>query len=380
MQISRCDRESVRSRRHGHERLGQRAISVLVFALLLGQAFAHAGTAEAKLVGRRVVSGVQQSVAFTISSGGQIWVVEKAQGNILVFNPKSGGHHLFFHVSGVSAQVEQGLVGIALHPGFPRVPWVYVFATRSVGGRLLDQILRIRSVHEHGRDMHVMFSARASSLHEHSGGRILFGPDRMLYVFMGDAASPASAQSPHSARGKILRMTPFGAIPKDNPSRHSRIYARGFRNSFGMGFDPRTRRLWETENGPECNDELNLVRRGGNFGWGPSATCSGSSPRDTNQDGPDPVLPQRWYTPTIAPTGLAFCSGCGLGPKSEGALFFGAYKTGEIRRVRLSPDRKRVVRVDVLGRPARSILSVEVGPNGTLYYSTYIGVYRLVSR
>ena len=138
---ARCDRESESSRKHGRARLRRRGISILVFVLLLGQAFAHADTAEAKLVGRRVVSGVEQSVAFTVSTGGRIWVVEKARGNILVFNTKSGGHHLFFHVPGVSAQVEQGLVGIALHPGFPRVPWVYVFATRSVGGRLLDQVL-----------------------------------------------------------------------------------------------------------------------------------------------------------------------------------------------------------------------------------------------
>ena len=134
------------------------------------------------------------------------------------------------------------------------------------------------------------------------------------------------------------------------------------------------------DNGPECNDELNVVRRGGNFGWGSSATCSGSAPRNTNGDGPNPVLPQRWYTPPIAPTGLAFCRRCHLGPKNEGTLFFGAYNTGELRRARLSPDRKRVVKVDVLGRPARSILSVEVGPNGTLYYSTYLGVFRLVTR
>lgn len=361
-------------------RLTNEVLVVVLSLLFVSLAVAHADTAEAKVVGHRVVEGVKQAVGFTISRDGRIWVVEKARGDILVFNTKSGGHHRFFHVPAVAALQEQGLLGIALHPRFPRVPWVYVFATRSVGGRLLDQVLRIRSMRDRGRDMHVMFSARASSLHEHTGGRLLFGPDQMLYVFMGDATSPASAQSLRSPRGKILRMTPFGAIPKDNPIRHSRIYARGFRNSFGMGFDPRTGRLWETDNGPECNDELNLVRRAGNFGWGPSATCSGGSPGNTNQDGPNPVLPQRWYTPTIAPTGLAFCRRCRLGPKSEGALFFGAYNTGELRRARLSPDRRRVVKVDVLGRPARSILSVEVGPNGTLYYNTYLGVFRLVTR
>ncbi len=255
----------------GHPRSPRLTNGVLVVVLSLlfvSLAVAHADTADAKVVGHRVVEGVKQAVGFTISRDGRIWVVEKARGDILVFNTRSGGHHRFFHVPAVAALGEQGLLGIALHPRFPGVPWVYVFATRSVGGRLLDQVLRIRSVHDRGRDMHVMFSARASSLHEHTGGRLLFGPDRMLYVFMGDATSPASAQSLRSPRGKILRMTPFGAIPQDNPIRHSRIYARGFRNSFGMGFDPRTGRLWETDNGPECNDELEPGEARGEFRLG----------------------------------------------------------------------------------------------------------------
>jgi len=355
-------------------RAARRAV---VVAMLLAPIVLLVRPASARLVGQRVVGGVQQAVAFTFSDSGRIWVAEKSRGNIQVFDIAAGTHHRFFHVPDVVGEDEQGLVGIALSPGFPKVPWVYAFATRSIGGTLLDQIVRIRSVNGRARGMHVLFSARASSLHEHSGGRILFGPDGMLYAFMGDATSPENSQSLGSPRGKVLRMTPSGGIPPGNPFPHSRIFARGFRNSFGMGFDPRTRRLWETENGPQCNDELNRVRRGGNFGWGPSASCAGGSPRNTNRDGPNPVLPARWYTPTIAPTGLAFCEGCRLGPRSEGALFFGAYNTGELRRVRLSADRKRAVDVDVFGRPTGSMLSLEVGPNGRLYYSTYTGVFRL---
>jgi glucose/arabinose dehydrogenase len=214
----------------------------------------------------------------------------------------------------------------------------------------------------------------------HSGGRILFGPDGMLYAVLGDATSPSSSQSLNSLRGKVLRMTPFGGVPDDNPIAGSRIYARGIRNSFGMAFDPGSRRLWETENGPECNDELNRIIPGRNFGWGPSATCAGTAPRNTNQDGPSPVLPERWFTPTIAPTGIAFCRGCRLGQKSENALFFGDYKNGTLWRARLSSDRHRVTRLQRLAHPTGSILSVEVGPHGRLYFSTYTGVFKLVRR
>lgn len=365
----------VRAKRSGPRRALARTIAVALVVSSISS-----GAARAEVVGQRVAGELRKAVAFTFDDRGRLWVVEKDAGAIQIANVDSGRHHRFFHVPHVVGQVEQGLVGIALHPNFPEAAWVYVFATRSVGGRLVDQVLRIRSVHGVGKRMQVLVSAPASSQHAHSGGRILFGPDEMLYAVMGDAMSPSAAQSPGSLRGKVLRMTPWGAVPDDNPTPGSRVYVRGIRNSFGLAFDPGSRRLWETENGPECNDELNRLRPGRNFGWGPSATCAGTAPGNTNQDGPRPVMPERWFTPTIAPTGIAFCDGCRLGPMSEGAALFGDYNGGRLWRARLSADRMRVVRLDTLAEPSGSILSVEVGPHGRLYYSTYTGVFRLVRR
>ena len=343
--------------------------------------FFSAPHANAEIVGRRVAGNLRQAVAFTFDGRGRLWVVEKNAGVIRVIDPAHGGAgRRFFRVPNVVGNTEQGLVGIALHPKFPRAPYVYAFATRSIQGHLQDQIIRIRSVSGSGRKMKVLASARASSTHMHSGGRILFGPDGMLYAVLGDATSPSASQSPNSLRGKVLRMTPFGGVPDDNPIAGSRIYARGIRNSFGMAFDPGSRRLWETDNGPECNDELNRIIPGRNMGWGPSATCAGAAPRNTNQDGPSPVLPERWFNPTIAPTGLAFCRECRLGPMSEDALIFGDYNNGTLWRAQLSFDRQRVTRLQKLAHPTRSMLSIEVGPHGRLYYSTYTGVFKLVRR
>lgn len=226
--------------------------------------------------------------------------------------------------------------------------------------------------------MQVLLSASASSFHIHSGGRILFGPDGMLYVFMGDASSPTQAQRLRSLRGKILRVTPWGGVPDDNPIPSSRVYAYGLRNSFGTAFDPGSRRLWETENGPECNDELNRIIPGRNYGWGPNETCSGEAPRNTNQDGPDPVMPQRWFTPTIGPTGAAFCSGCELGARTEGQLLFGDYNDGTLWRATLAADRLSVTRLDRIASPTRHFTSMEVGPDGRIYFCNNKAIYRLV--
>ena len=245
---------------------------------------------------------------------------------------------------------------------------MYVFATRSIDGRLVDQLLRLEDVAGRGTGLSVLLSIPASPGHEHSGGRILFGPDGLLYAVVGDGLQPELAQDPSSLRGKVLR------IDRDGPPE---VFASGIRNSFGLTFDPQTGAMWETENGPECSDEVNVVAEGANLGWGASGDCMGPLPGSTNTDGPRPVLPQLHFTPTIAPTGIVFCDGCHLGTSNEGSLFFGAYKGGLLGRAVLSPDRTRIVDDRIVATPSAMVLSMERGPDGSLYYSTYLGIFRL---
>ena len=193
---------------------------------------------------------------------------------------------------------------------------------------------------DRGTSMHLVLDVQVAG-ERHNGGRMLFGPDGMLYVVVGETYDSALAQDRSVNGGKVLRMTPTGGIPADNPFPGSRIYSYGNRNSFGLAFDPKTGDLWETENGPECNDELNRIQPGRNYGWGPSETCKGKAPGDTNADGPKPVAPLLFYPTTIGPTGIAFCNGCGLGTAREGDLFFGSFNTGDIHEVTLNADRTR---------------------------------------
>jgi len=352
----------------------------LVAAVLIAGVAGPAPAADAKIVGQKVAGNLRQAVAFTFDARDRLWVVEKQVGSIYVQRLGSRHRRRFFKIPNVHGTGGQGLLGIALHPKFPAAPWIYAFATRDVGGNVVDQLVRIRSVNGKGRRMQILHSSDAGSLNMHSGGRIMFGPDKMLYVYIGDAHRATTAQRLRSPRGKILRMTPWGGVPDDNPIRGSRVFAYGFRNSFGMAFDPGSKRIWETDNGPECNDELNRIQPGRNFGWGPTGTCSGSAPRNTNRDGRSPVLPERWFSAPIAPTGVAFCRGCRLGPRTEGALLFGDYVNGTLWRARLSPNRLRVANLDRLARPSGQVLSLEAGPHGRLYYSTYTGVWRLARR
>src|SRR5918911_4846794 len=199
--------------RTGRTRATLAALTVLV-VLALGAT--PAGAVRA----RRIAGGLNDPVAFTFGPNDRIWYVEKDTGEIRVLNRRTGHSQRFFVVSRVNGEGERGLLGIALHPRYPATPYVYVYATRNVDGRLRNQILRIRDAGGRGRDAQAIFQSPASSAPYHNGGRILFGPDGMLYAIVGEGHDPAKAQQLGTDQGKILRMTPTGAIPSDNPLGH----------------------------------------------------------------------------------------------------------------------------------------------------------------
>jgi glucose/arabinose dehydrogenase len=338
--------------------------------------------ARAGVTADPVATGLDSPTAFTFAPGGTIFYVEKTTGQIRTYNPTTEVDHLFATIGGVDGSGERGMLGIALHPGFPTRPFVYVYATKMSHGTLKNQILRLTDSSGSGTDRRTIFSTPASENPYHNGGRILFGPDGMLYAIVGEGHTAANSQDRSNPRGKILRMTPLGKVPSDNPfRRRSKIFVYGIRNSFGFAFDPLTDKLWETENGPSCNDELNYIPRGGkNYGWGPRQSCGSlPSPRDTNNSGPKPrIQPELWFGSTIGITGMTFCDGCGL-DGFEGDIFFGDVNQGQIRRVPLNGDRTTVSGTGTVVLDTGNVLSMETGPDGAIYYSDFAGIFKLVS-
>jgi glucose/arabinose dehydrogenase len=192
----------------------------------------------------------------------------------------------------------------------------------------------------------------------------------MLYVATGDARSPVRGQT-SSLAGKILRITRDGKIPADNPDPSSPIWAKGFRNVQGLAWDPRTRQLFATEHGPSGfpdellrrnNDELNAVKRGGNYGW-PVVVGTAYGPFE------DPIAV---WNPAIAPSGLAVYDGTEF-PEWRSNLFVGALRGEHLRRIAVAQDDKGLWRVTdqqplfegQLGR----VRAVAFAPDGHLYLS-----------
>jgi glucose/arabinose dehydrogenase len=357
-------------------------LAILAWAPAAASHPAEGGRSQAaaspRITAKRVATGLAFPAAFTFANNGRIFYGERFSGWVRVLDPKTHRNRRFFRIPRISGDGEEGLLGIALAPGYPDPGYVYVFATRAVHGSKINQIIRITSRNGKGVSMRVIFQSNTQSGSYHDGGHIAFGPDGMLYTVIGESHRAGYSQNLTASGGKVLRMTPTGAVPQGNPM-GSRVYAYGIRNSFGFDFDPSTGAMWESENGPSCNDELNRIVSGGNYGWGSHETCETPprAPRNTNQDGPNPILPLRWYSPTIAPTGLAFCKRCGLGTASEGTLFFGAYNSGSIRRVQLTSDRTGVASQAIVYHHGSGILSMETAPGGRLYFSDGESIFRL---
>ncbi|MEK7246381.1 MAG: PQQ-dependent sugar dehydrogenase, partial [Pseudomonadota bacterium] len=181
-----------------------------------------------------------------------------------------------YAVLDVATGGEGGLMGLALHPDFPRVPFVYAMHTYFPGPLAAfhrqNRVVRLRDQGGRGGFDRVVFD-RIPGAFNHNGGRIGFGPDGMLYVATGDTYEAELAQDRNSLAGKILRLTPEGEVPADNPFPASPIYSLGHRNPQGLAWHPASGDLFVSEHGPSgefglsAHDEINVVVPGGNYGW-----------------------------------------------------------------------------------------------------------------
>jgi glucose/arabinose dehydrogenase len=209
------------------------------------------------------------------------------------------------------------------------------------------------------------------------GCRIAQAPDRNLFVSLGDHfASKALAQKLDNHIGKIVRITPEGKAPKDNPFVDKKdalpeIWAYGLRNPEGLAFNPTDGKLWEQEHGPKGGDEINIIEKGGNYGWPVvsfGVNYDGSPVGDGKQHHKGMIDPVWHWTPSIAPSGMVFYTG-GMFPGWKGSLINGALKFELVSRLQLNGD-KVLKEERILHDLHERIRDVRQGPDGALYLLT----------
>ncbi|MBG6238944.1 glucose/arabinose dehydrogenase [Mycetocola sp. CAN_C7] len=196
-------------------------------------------------------------------------------------------------VSGVSAGGEGGLLGLAARTQDEQ-HWIYAYLTTDDDNRIVRMPLTGSPGSLGLGDQEVVLDGLAKA-GNHNGGRIAFGPDGMLYATVGDAGNADAAQDPDSLSGKILRLTPTGDVPQDNPFEGSPVFSLGHRNPQGLAWDA-DGRLWASEFGQNTWDELNLIEPGQNYGWPVVEGQAG------NSDFVDPEY--QWSTDEASPSGL----------------------------------------------------------------------------
>lgn len=326
-----------------------------------------------------VIAGLDFPAAFTVDPDNDaIWYAERSNGEIHRRDLSSGEDTLVWTVKRV---VGNGLLGVALDPNYPSEPYLYVFVNRLVENAPRNQILKLTL--SGGVGVHQISILNDPNDAGHNGGRILFSRAGYLLAVIGDHMNAANAQvieGNTNLAGKLLRLTTAGGIPVGNPYPGSSIWASGIRNSFGFAVDPAQGNIWLTDNGPECNDEVNRIVKKGNYSWGVEAVCTSppAPPQNTNRSGPLPQMqPQHWYGDSVGITGAAFCSRCGLDSKFDGRLLISSYVDGRFHRLTLNEARTAVVGDEVVYDHPNGVLSVETRPGQPVYFSDDSAIYKL---
>jgi glucose/arabinose dehydrogenase len=213
---------------------------------------------------------------------------------------------------------------------------------------------------------------------KHFGSRLAFGPDGMLYITLGersDAPMRPQAQQLSSHMGKIIRISPDGSVPKDNPfadrqGARPEIWSVGHRNVQAAAFDAEGQ-LWEIEHGTNGGDELNRIEKGKNYGWpvqayGEEYSGSPIPGATTAREGME--QPVYYWDPVIAPSGAQFYTGQAF-PAWKGNLFVGGMKDTQLVRLVLKDDRV-AGEEHLLADRGQRVRDVRQGPDGALYIVT----------
>lgn len=252
-------------------------------------------------------------------------------------------------ISDVKQIGEGGLLGIAIHPEFPKNGFVYLYYTYAGNeNQTLNRVARFIFKKNKLVNQTIIVDAIPGAPN-HNGGRIKFGLDKFLYITTGDAQNPSLSQNKNSLAGKILRVTDEGKPAPNNPFGNE-ILSYGHRNPQGITWDNQGR-LWETEHGQSATDELNLINNGLNYGW---PDIRG----DQKEDGFEaPILHSG--SDTWAPSGAAYLNG---------SIFFAGLR-GQALYEAVINGTNVTLKVHLKGEIGR-IREVILGPDNMLYITT----------
>jgi glucose/arabinose dehydrogenase len=334
-----------------------------------------------------VARGLVSPWALAFLPDGRVLVTERP-GRLRVVGKDGKLSPALAGVPRVFARGQGGLHDVVLDRDYAQNNTIYFcFAEPAEGGgrtalaraKLIDQATPRLD------DVKVIFRQEGPlSSGNHFGCRIAQATDNNLFLTLGEHFTTRDqAQNLGNHLGKIVRITPDGSVPPDNPfvnreGAKPEIWSYGHRNPQGLAFHPQTGKLWEHEHGPRGGDEINIIEKGKNYGWpviGYGIDYNGAKiHQSTHKEGME--QPVKYWVPSIAPSGMAFYTG-DLFPKWKGSLFVGAMVPGFL--VRLDVDGDKVGNEERMLRELdERIRDVRQGPDGALWMVTDYSEGRLL--
>ena len=326
-----------------------------------------------------------------------IWAIEFFEDNSILATVKSGS--LFHYKDGTKTEIkglpviylrgQGGLLDIALHPNFKENKWLYFsYASEGVGENGGNTtIARAKLIENSLVDFQVLYKGSPDSKKgQHFGGRLALDNENYLYFSIGDRGNrDVNPQDITLDGGKIYRINDDGTIPNDNPffntpNAKKAIYSYGHRNPQGMFKHPITGEIWTNEHGPRGGDEINIIKKGKNYGW-PKITYGINYSGTTitkNKSLPDMEQPLYYWLPSIAPSSFEYISS-DIYPNWNGSLIAGALVFSHIERIALKNNKvvSRSKIAEGLGRPR----DVKQGPDGFIYVSIENkGLYKILPK
>ena len=269
-----------------------------------------------------------------------------------------------------------GLLDVALHPHFHTNKIIYfTFSKKKKSRGYTTALARAELKNTRLDNVKILFSAKPlTSTQRHFGSRILFS-EGFLFFTVGDRGHKQEAQNLNSHLGKLLRLTDEGGIPPDNPfvgqkQAQPEIWSYGHRNPQGLALHPNTSEIWLQEHGPKGGDEINIIKKGGNYGW-PVITYGKSYAGFKIGEGvakKGMQQPIKYWTPSIAPCGLLIYSGKQFS-EWKGNIFSGALVLTHLNRIKIQ-NRKPVQEERLLTDLNLRVRNVIEGPQGFIYIST----------
>jgi aldose sugar dehydrogenase len=372
-----------------------------------------------------VAQGLKLPTSMAFLAPNDILVLEKESGTVQrIVNGKMLPQPLL--QVPVSTTSERGMLGIAVAKHSNGVPaYVFLYYTKDGGGgsrSLANVLYRYELVNDQLTNPKLLLNLPALRGPNHDGGKVVIGPDNNVYTVIGDLrAHRTQAQNvvngpAADSTGGILRVTQDGQPVSNSPLGQqgtaplNLYYAYGIRNSFGIDFDPVSKKLWDTENGPTFGDEINLVEPGFNSGWVQVQgiwAVEGSLKKGPVNSNPSANLvdfggkgkyraPEFMWTKPIAPTALKFLNSAKLGSQYQNDMFVGDIKNGNLYHFDLNQARTGLVLNGTLSNKIANTLQdsqpiifasgfdegitdLQVGPDGYLYVLAYAGsIYRIV--